>query len=50
MHTECSHKYTVDGLRKLAGDAGWSVAETWTDAEDLFAVAILTPDAGGRPG
>ncbi|MEQ8700237.1 MAG: L-histidine N(alpha)-methyltransferase [Bauldia litoralis] len=50
LHTECSHKYTVDGLRKLAADAGWSVAETWTDAEDLFAVAILTPDDGGRPG
>jgi L-histidine Nalpha-methyltransferase len=38
IHSESSRKYTVDGFRKLAARAGWRVAETWTDADNMFAI------------
>ena len=43
VHTESSHKYTPESLTKLAASAGWKIDRIWTDAEALFAVAILTP-------
>ncbi len=42
IHTEDSHKFTVDGFRTLAGDAGWVPHEVWTDPERLFSVHLLT--------
>jgi dimethylhistidine N-methyltransferase len=36
--TEYSHKYTVDGFSRMAGEVGLSVKRTWTDANNMFAV------------
>jgi len=44
IHTEDSHKFTLDGFRTLARDVGWSPYEAWTDAAPLFSVHVLTPD------
>jgi dimethylhistidine N-methyltransferase len=38
--SEYSHKYTLKGFAKLAGDAGWDVHEVWTDAKDWFSVQL----------
>ncbi len=43
IHTEDSHKYTVEGFQRLAGRAGYRVLRTWTDDERLFSVHFLTP-------
>ncbi|QQP88825.1 L-histidine N(alpha)-methyltransferase [Skermanella sp. TT6] len=42
IHTEVSHKYTVEEFRDLAADAGWRADETWTDGDHLFSVHLLT--------
>ncbi len=41
IHTESSRKYSLDGFAKIAGEAGWSVANVWTDEKDLFAIVGL---------
>lgn len=41
IHTENSRKFRRDGFAKLAGEAGWSVQETWTDDRDYFAVSLM---------
>lgn len=41
IHTENSHKYTLEGLRDLARRAGWQPRRTWTDGEALFSVHEL---------
>jgi dimethylhistidine N-methyltransferase len=41
LHTENSHKFTVDGLRALALRAGFRPAAVWTDPERLFSVHWL---------
>ncbi|KPC50251.1 L-histidine N(alpha)-methyltransferase [Amantichitinum ursilacus] len=41
IHTENSHKYTIDGFRNLAVQAGFRAGPTWTDAENLFSVHWL---------
>jgi dimethylhistidine N-methyltransferase len=41
IHTENSHKYSVESLSELAQTAGWNLDEILTDAQSLFAVAIL---------
>ena len=41
IHTENSHKYTVDGFRQLAHKAGWRSTINWVDDEDLFSVHLL---------
>ncbi|MEO1569686.1 MAG: L-histidine N(alpha)-methyltransferase [Bacteroidota bacterium] len=38
IHTENSHKYTLDEFFKLAGRAGWTRRHIWTDAADWFSV------------
>lgn len=43
LHTESSYKYTVDGFAELARGAGFTLAQTWTDAEALFSVHYLEP-------
>jgi dimethylhistidine N-methyltransferase len=43
IHTENSHKFTLESLSAMAGAAGWDVAEMLTDPDALFAVAVLTP-------
>ncbi|MGI4777671.1 MAG: L-histidine N(alpha)-methyltransferase [Janthinobacterium lividum] len=45
IHTENSHKFTIDGLRALAGKAGFVPAAVWTDPERLFSVHWLQAPA-----
>ena len=42
-HTENSDKFTVEGFRTLARDAGWAPHKVWTDAASLLSVHVLTP-------
>jgi len=37
LHTENSHKYSVEGFSMLAARAGWRLAEVWTDERRWFA-------------
>lgn len=41
IHTENSHKFTVDGLRELATRAGFRPGAVWTDTERQFSVHWL---------
>jgi len=45
IHTENSYKYSLDRFTALARDAGWRVAESWTDKGRMFSVhALVTAD------
>jgi len=41
IHTENSHKYTLDGFGALAARAGWSVERSWSSSEPAYAVLLL---------
>ncbi|HEX9721151.1 MAG TPA: L-histidine N(alpha)-methyltransferase [Ramlibacter sp.] len=41
LHTESSHKFTVEGMRALAIGAGFGPGPVWTDADRLFSVHWL---------
>ncbi|RZL91361.1 MAG: L-histidine N(alpha)-methyltransferase [Variovorax sp.] len=41
IHTENSHKFSIDGLRALAARAGFGIGPVWTDPERLFSVHWL---------
>jgi dimethylhistidine N-methyltransferase len=41
IHTEDSHKYTVEGFHALAAEAGWRAFRHWTDADELFSIHYL---------
>jgi uncharacterized SAM-dependent methyltransferase len=41
IHTENSHKYTVDGFSCLAMKAGFTPVRVWTDPERLFSLHWL---------
>lgn len=41
IHTENSHKYTVEGFAELAGRAGWRIAKSWISPPPQFAVMLL---------
>jgi dimethylhistidine N-methyltransferase len=41
IHTENSHKYTVDEVLGMAVGAGFSSAKTWLDGDELFGVFYL---------
>jgi dimethylhistidine N-methyltransferase len=41
LHTEHSHKYTVEGFQALAARAGFKLGKVWTDANRWFAVLWL---------
>ncbi len=43
IHVSASRKYTSDSLAALATSAGWHVAQTFTDAENRFVVAFISP-------
>jgi L-histidine Nalpha-methyltransferase len=45
IHTESSHKYSIDGFRALARAAGWNPVGHWTDARDYFSVHALAQPA-----
>ncbi|GAA4766645.1 L-histidine N(alpha)-methyltransferase [Stakelama sediminis] len=40
IHTENSHKYTLSGARVLLRAGGWTVLDTWSDADDRFALFL----------
>jgi uncharacterized SAM-dependent methyltransferase len=37
IHTENSHKYSIDSFCELAGSAGFTLVECWRDSQDWFA-------------
>jgi dimethylhistidine N-methyltransferase len=41
IHTENSHKYTVDDFRDLAAQAGFTPRQVWRDADNLFSIHWL---------
>ena len=41
LHTEYSHKFTIDGLRAMAARAGFGIGPVWTDPQRLFSVHWL---------
>lgn len=41
LHTENSHKFTLDGLRQLAVQAGFTPGQVWTDPQQWFSVMWL---------
>jgi uncharacterized SAM-dependent methyltransferase len=45
LHTENSHKFSVDSLRALALQAGFTPAAVWTDPSRLFSLHWLKAPA-----
>jgi dimethylhistidine N-methyltransferase len=41
IHTENSHKYSIDEFRQLACSAGWTPRGVWTDPSNFFSVHEL---------
>lgn len=41
IHTENSYKYSVEGFRDLAGDAGFTIEKYWTDSREYFALFYI---------
>jgi len=41
IHTEDSHKYTLESFHALAGAAGWRAEAVWSDPDRLFSVHYL---------
>ncbi len=41
IHTENSHKYTLDEFQALARAGGWRPVKAWTDADRLFSLHLL---------
>jgi dimethylhistidine N-methyltransferase len=42
IHTENSHKFTVEEFQKLSRRAGWQVLDVWTDPRQYFSEHHLT--------
>ena len=38
IHTENSHKYTIDSIKRLLKSSGFASTQIWTDPKDYFAV------------
>jgi dimethylhistidine N-methyltransferase len=43
IHTENSHKYSVEEFQALASGAGWEAKRVWTGQQRLFSVHYLVP-------
>ena len=41
IHTENSHKYSVESFKNLANASGFDIKKTWLDDEELFSVHYL---------
>ena len=41
IHTENSHKYSVEDFTHIAQQSGWESARVWRDAEELFSLHFL---------
>ena len=46
IHTENSHKYTLDETRLLARAGGWNPQAAWTDDRELFSLHVWAADPG----
>jgi uncharacterized SAM-dependent methyltransferase len=44
IHTENSHKFTVEGFASMANRAGWSLVEHWVAEAYTFAAVLLQRD------
>jgi dimethylhistidine N-methyltransferase len=44
IHTENSHKYSVEEFQALARSGGWTPVKAWTDADQLFSLHLLRLD------
>lgn len=42
IHTESSHKFTVESFSTVAADAGWTVSNVLSDDRDWFSVYLLS--------
>jgi len=42
IHSENSHKFTVEGFQAIAREAGFEPGPSWTDPDQLFALHYLT--------
>ncbi len=42
IHTEYSHKFSLEGFERIAGEAGLRVESVWMDDDRLFSVQFLT--------
>jgi uncharacterized SAM-dependent methyltransferase len=49
IHTENSYKYSIDGFRQLAAEAGYAAVKAWTDRKGLFALHALKKKSGSDP-
>jgi L-histidine Nalpha-methyltransferase len=43
IHTESSHKYSIEQFHRLANEAGFKAGDVWTDSERLFSIHYLEP-------
>ena len=43
IHTETSHKYTIEGFSQIAEKASRELIEHWCDTQKRFAVLLLKP-------
>lgn len=43
IHTENSHKYSIESFSRLAYDAHLAIIQTWTDPQGLFSMHYLEP-------
>lgn len=41
IHTESSYKYSIESFAEIASRAGYTQLKTWTDPENMFAVAVV---------
>ena len=41
IHTENSHKYTIDAFQLLARSSGWTPVKAWADPDQLFSLHLL---------
>lgn len=41
IHTEFSHKYSIEGFQALAATAGWRGVTAWTDPDGLYSLHLL---------
>ncbi|MCM2370470.1 L-histidine N(alpha)-methyltransferase [Aporhodopirellula aestuarii] len=46
IHTEYSHKYTIEGFRDMAAATDFTAREVWTDEREWFAVMYLESNDG----
>ena len=48
IHTENSHKFSIEGFQALAADAGLTSADVWTDSEAQFSVHVPVPNRAAQ--